>query len=1172
MSDITLADYSFPHLRNFASYLLENHLEEVAKINIKFARQVDLPLLKVFAHLSEQEFTAFVKGTLETFFVQLIEQNALEHAKETLRKWRSDTLPNIPRAGVATADLVLVYHVRKQLLLGFIEDYTTDIKEALAIAKEIDLLYAEVEQYAFSLYVDLKEAEHKEINEKLQEQQTELEEAYEELMVSREEIQQANEKLRKDAQVRIAAEEALEKERNFLKAVLENVSDGIVACDQNGVLSIFNKATRQLHGLPEKAIPAEQWSSYYSLYQADGITPLATEEIPLYRAFLGEKLKNVEMVIAPDKGSKRHIQAVGQPIISSRGEKMGAVAVMHDVTELKQARKEEQAAMLQLHEKNQELAASLEELQAAEEQLVEANDQLQARIDARTQELMASEQQIRLITDSLPVLITYVDTEERYRFVNKTFEAWFGLARTEIHGRKLEQVFTQQLGDLMGQAAYDRIKNYVHRALKGERLQFETVLRTVESGLRHVAVTYVPYIIEEEVLGYFALITDITEHKEAEKAIRESEIRFSGIFEQSSVGIAEVDLKGKFVLVNDQYCQMVGRSKEELYQLRMQDISNSKDVPGNISLFQKAIHEGIPFTIEKRYQKPDGIQVWVRNNVSVIKDTEGKPLYVVALSQDITERKQAEEGLRESEERFRNMADAAPIIIWMSNTKGENIYFNPAWSKLTGRRYEDDSVYGWEEVFHPDDIAHTWEVYGHALEHRQALSVDFRLRRYDGVYRWVHCEGSPRFSNSGEFLGFVGICEDFTERKTALDALKESEEYFRTFANNIQNLAWMAAAGGEIFWYNQRWYDYTGTSFEEMQGWGWQKVHHPDHLERVLNYISDAWRRGETWELTFPLRRADGAYGWFLTQAYAVKDSDGNVVRWIGTNTDITEQIEARQKVEKSEREAQALAEELAAANEELQAASEEAMASNEELNQTNQQLSRINADLDNFIYTASHDLRAPISNIEGLMLAMMRNLPEDSRQMHVITKLSGLISDSIDRFKRTINDLTQIAKVQRENSGEEVVLVDLTQMINEVKLDMASQIEEAEAQFETDLRQCLPIRFSNKNARSIVYNLLSNAIKYRSYNRRLKIQVSCYTEEEYQVLTVTDNGLGMDLTDQNKIFAMFKRLHDHVEGSGIGLYIVKKIVENAGGRIEVQSRLDEGTTFSVYFRQSNNS
>ena len=123
--------------------------------------------------------------------------------------------------------------------------------------------------------------------------------------------------------------------------------------------------------------------------------------------------------------------------------------------------------------------------------------------------------------------------------------------------------------------------------------------------------------------------------------------------------------------------------------------------------------------------------------------------------------------------------------------------------------------------------------------------------------------------------------------------LTASEARFHELADNMSQFAWTADAKAGSYWYNKRWYDYTGTTLEEMQGWGWQKVHHPDHVERVVNRIRQCFETGKPWEDTFPLRGRDGTYRWFLSRALPIRNEAGDLVRWFGTNTDVTEQIEA---------------------------------------------------------------------------------------------------------------------------------------------------------------------------------------------------------------------------------------------------------------------------------------
>jgi PAS domain S-box-containing protein len=166
--------------------------------------------------------------------------------------------------------------------------------------------------------------------------------------------------------------------------------------------------------------------------------------------------------------------------------------------------------------------------------------------------------------------------------------------------------------------------------------------------------------------------------------------------------------------------------------------------------------------------------------------------------------------------------------------------------------------------------------------------------------RWWVTYWHPLRNAAGEIVGVNVAAEEITERKRAEAvlaandrALRESELRVRELADNISQFAWTADANGWIYWYNKRWHDYTGTTLEEMQGWGWQKVHHPEHVNRVVQRIRQSFETGTPWEDTFPLRSEDGSYRWFLSRALPIRNEAGDVIRWFGTNTDVTEQIEA---------------------------------------------------------------------------------------------------------------------------------------------------------------------------------------------------------------------------------------------------------------------------------------
>ena len=236
-----------------------------------------------------------------------------------------------------------------------------------------------------------------------------------------------------------------------------------------------------------------------------------------------------------------------------------------------------------------------------------------------------------------------------------------------------------------------------------------------------------------------------------------------------------------------------------------------------------------------------------------------------------------------------------------------------------------------------------------------------------------------------------------------------------------------------------------------------------------------------------------------------------------------------------------------------------------QELRHNNEQLTRANLDLDTFIYTALHDLKAPITNIEGLPGALQHELREVPAAK---TGEVPMMQNSVERFKRTIDLLTDVTKLQKAHN-EPVAPVSLVALIAEIELDLAPLIQQSGAQVCIEIGDCPQVSFSEKNLRSVVYNLLSNALKYRSPHRVPEVSLRCRPEPGCAVLSVYDNGPGLNLAgEQDRLFGMFQRLHDHVEDSGIGLYRVKKIIENAGGRVKFTSKLDEGSTFTVYFKQ----
>lgn len=271
--------------------------------------------------------------------------------------------------------------------------------------------------------------------------------------------------------------------------------------------------------------------------------------------------------------------------------------------------------------------------------------------------------------------------------------------------------------------------------------------------------------------------------------------------------------------------------------------------------------------------------------------------------------------------------------------------------------------------------------------------------------------------------------------------------------------------------------------------------------------------------------------------------------------TDVSQQVISRQQVEQSRYQVQKLNHSLTVANEELHTA-------NEELGNTNQQLMRINMDLDKFIYTASHDLKGPVARL-GELLQRMRELVVEQPEGEA-AQLLELMQREVEQSRQTISQLTDISRLQKAH-GQPTKQVRLGEAIEDVRRELAPELAQTAARLDVDIIGCPVVSFSEENLRAVLRHLLDNALKYRHPDRVPKVRVSSHREEHYYVLQVHDNGVGLKDPYDQRLFGMFQRFHSHVKGSGIGLYMVKILVENAGGHVSVESKEGVGSTFFVY-------
>ncbi|HEY4650677.1 MAG TPA: PAS domain-containing sensor histidine kinase, partial [Pontibacter sp.] len=366
--------------------------------------------------------------------------------------------------------------------------------------------------------------------------------------------------------------------------------------------------------------------------------------------------------------------------------------------------------------------------------------------------------------------------------------------------------------------------------------------------------------------------------------------------------------------------------------------------------------------------------------------------------------------------------------------------------------------------------------------------------------------------------------------------LAASEERFRMVSKATNDVIWDWNLVTNEIWWSDGLKTMLKYDPEEM-GEGvasWFKLIHPDDRERIVNGINKAINNGlGQWAGEYRLLRADGEYAYVSDRASIMQNEYQIPYRVLGSFIDLTNLKHTQEK-----------------------------------LQHTNEHLLRVIEDLDTFVYTASHDLKSPIGNIEGLMLLLEDQIAEAGPIPGEPTgPVFEMMKNAITRFKNVIQDLTDIAKVQRDVDATPEQ-VDVPEIFAEVKDHLQKFIIQENVQFDADFSAAPQVAFSKKNLHSVLYNLISNAIKYKDPNRSPVIKLRTEPVEGYVRLTITDNGLGISEENQSKLFVLFKRFHAHVDGTGMGLYIVKRLVDNAKGYIKVSSVQGEGTTFELYFKE----
>ena len=398
-----------------------------------------------------------------------------------------------------------------------------------------------------------------------------------------------------------------------------------------------------------------------------------------------------------------------------------------------------------------------------------------------------------------------------------------------------------------------------------------------------------------------------------ESAAREQPVLDSrgarGLFEQIAETTPDIlyvyDVRmRRHVYINRRVHDLLGYAPEELASFGG-DLTSKLTHPDDLPLLH-AHFTGLAdlgdneiASVDHRMLHADGTYRWLSCRGTVFaRGDDGRVSHVIGQVRDCTDQRRMVDALRESNSHLRAILDNVPALIWMAAVDGRCIDFNKPVLDFTGLTREELLGDGWSGAVHPDDRARCLETYRSHFNRRDTFRMEYRMRRADGVYRWIDDTGIPRFTAAGEFLGYIGCCVDVTNRRQAEQALRESEERFRAMADTVPDILYVTGRHRECLFINARFYEFTGLTPGSGLGVGWLQVVHPEDLAMATTAFRKSAPDVSVNELR--VRAADGVYRWFVCRTRTLRDANGQVVRRFGVATDIDDLKRVQQELQHS--------------------------------------------------------------------------------------------------------------------------------------------------------------------------------------------------------------------------------------------------------------------------------
>jgi PAS domain S-box-containing protein len=718
------------------------------------------------------------------------------------------------------------------------------------------------------------------------------------------------------------------------------------------------------------------------------------------------------------------------------------------------------------------------------------------------------------------------DTKGHVTNMNAVAESLTGWKKEEATGQSLDTVFR-----IVNEETRRPVEDPALRALKEGvivGLANHTVLIAKDGTERAIDDSAAPIRCKEgEVVGCVLVFRDITERRKVERRTQESERRKAAVIRASLDCIIKIDHKGRITEFNPAAEQTFGYRREDVMGRQMAELvipPSLREQHRQGMAHYLATGEGpiLDKRIEKTALRADGTEFPVELSVSRIP-VDGPPLFAAFL-RDITDRKQ----MQESERRLASVVESSDDAIISKSLDGIIESWNAAAERLFG--YTAGQAVGRHiSLLIPADRADEEDRIiaslraGERVDHFETVRL-----RSDGRPVHVSLTISPIKDAAGRVVGASKIARDVTERKRLQEMEREAEHRLRFIMDSMPQKIFTAKPNGDVDYLNPVWTEFTGLSFEQIREWGWTQFIHPDDVQENVRVWKRSIDTGEKFHFEHRFRRADGEYRWHLSRALPMRDAEGQVVMWIGSNTDIHEQRRTANK-----------------------------------LRQLAADLSEADRRKNEFMAMLAHELRNPLAPIKNAVQILRRG--GDGR---AVQAASEMMERQVGQMVRLVDDLLDVSRISRGKIELRKEGIELASAVNQA-VEAARSLVHC---MEHDLTVTLPpkpIFLSADPTRlaQVVGNLLNNACKFTDKGGRIWLTVE--REGRQAMIRVRDSGIGIAADQLPRIFDMFMQVDNTLErsvsGLGIGLTLVKSLVEMHGGTVEVHSAgVGQGSEFVV--------